>query len=95
MKIEAQNIDKSQNQSLLIADVMPRFIDIVQNDKKVFIGHLDLENYIEIQYLGWNSKNIKSYKIQIWRDECGCIYEEVKRFINMDEAILCAVLNAK
>ena len=75
-------------------DVMRRFIDVVQYDKSVFIGHLDLENYIEIHYTGWNQKNIKSYKIQIWRDECGCIYEEIKRFTNMDEAILCAVSNA-
>jgi len=80
--------------ALHIADVMQRFIDIVQKDKKVFIGHLDEENYIEIQYVGWNSKGIKSYKIYVWRDECGCIYEEIKRFCNMDEAILCAVSNA-
>jgi hypothetical protein len=77
-----------------IAAVMQRFIDVVQKDKKVFIGHLDDENYIEIQYVGWNQKGVNSYKIQIWRDECGCIYEEIKRFSSMDEAILFAVLNA-
>jgi hypothetical protein len=73
--------------------VMQLFLDVVQNDNKVFIGNLDDENYIEIQYVGWNSKGVKSYKIQIWRDECGCIYEQIKRFSNMGEAILCAVSN--
>jgi len=70
------------------------FINVIQNNKECFIGHLDEENYIEIQYVGWNSKSIKSYKIQIWRDECGCIYEEIKRFPNINEAISCAVSNA-
>ena len=84
----------NETTQLGIGAAMQRFIDIVQNDKKVFIGHLDEENYIEIQYVGWNSKGVKSYKIQVWRDECGCIYDEIKRFSNMDEAILCAVLNA-
>jgi hypothetical protein len=55
---------------------------------------LDDETYIEVKYVGWNSKNIKSYKIQVWLDECGCIYEEIKRFKDIDEAILCAVSNA-
>jgi len=68
---------------------------LFKTTKKVFIGHLDEDNYIEIQYVGWNQyKGVNSYKIQIWRDECGCIYEQIKRFSNMDEAILCAVLNA-
>jgi hypothetical protein len=80
--------------TLLIFIVMQRFIDIIQKDKKVFIGHLDEDNYIEIQYVGWNQKGVNSYKIQIWRDECGCIYEQIKRFPNMNQAILCAVSNA-
>jgi hypothetical protein len=71
-----------------------RFTNIVQDDKGTFIGHLDDETYIEVKYVGWNSKNIKSYKIQVWLDECGCIYEEIKRFKKIDEAILCAVSNA-
>jgi hypothetical protein len=89
-----QNLNNAETQALNIPVVMQRFVDVVQNDKKVFIGHLDEENYIEIQYVGWNSKGVKSYKIQVWRNECGCIYEKIKRFSNMDEAILCAVLNA-
>jgi hypothetical protein len=27
-----------------------RFINIIQNDKGVFFGHLDEDNYIEIRY---------------------------------------------
>ncbi len=92
MSTEVQNTTSSQHDAKL--PVMRRFIDIVQNDKKVFIGYLDKENYIEIQYVGRNQKGLNSYKIQIWRDECGCVYEEIKRFSNMGEAILCAVLNA-
>jgi len=30
----------------------------------------------------------------VWRSECGCIYDQIKRFKNMDEAILCAIENA-
>jgi len=71
-----------------------RFINIIQNDKGVFFGHLDEDNYIEIQYIGWNQKGINSFKIQVWRSECGCIYDQIKRFKNMDEAILCAIENA-
>jgi hypothetical protein len=81
------------NTRLLKTTVMQRFIDVVQNDNKVFIGHFDLDNYIEIQYVGWNQKDVKSYKIQIWRDECGCIYEKIVRCKNMDEAISLAVEN--
>jgi len=68
-------------------NLMQRFIDIVQYSKGVFIGHLDTENYVEIHYVGWNQKGINSYKIQIWRDECGCIYNEIKRFLDIDAAI--------
>jgi hypothetical protein len=41
----------NETAQLGIGAVMQRFIDVVQKDKKVFIGHLDVENYIEIQYL--------------------------------------------
>lgn len=92
--MEHENLNNQETAQLGIAAVMQRFIDVVQKDKKVFIGYLDEENYIEIQYVGWNSKGVKSYKIQVWRNECGCIYEEIKRFSNMDEAVLYAVSNA-
>jgi len=72
---------------------LKRFIDVVQHDKKVFMGHLDIDNYIEIEYMGWHTKKEKSYKIEIWRDECGCIFREIKRFPNMDEAIMFTVSN--
>lgn len=59
MSTEVQNKTSSQHDAKL--PVMRRFIDIVQNDKKVFIGHLDTENYIEIQYVGCNQKGLNSY----------------------------------
>lgn len=82
---------KNKNKQKL--DITHRFIDVVQNNNTVFIGHLDSENYIEIEYVGWNHKGVKSYKIQIWRDECGCIHDEIKRFKNINDAILYAVEN--
>ena len=85
---------ESEVKKLTIPTVVQRFTDVVQHDKRVFIGSLDEDNYIEIQYIGWNQKGLKSYKIQVWRNDCGCIYEEIKRLSSIDEAILCAVSNA-
>jgi hypothetical protein len=71
-----------------------RFDNIVQDDKGTFIGHLNEETYIEVHYVGRNNMKVKSYRIEVWLDECGCIYREIMRFRNIDEAILCAVSNA-
>lgn len=73
--------------------ILHHFAHIVQYNKHEFIGYLDLETYIEINYVGWNQKNLNSYKIQIWRDECGYVFEQIKRFSNINDAIVYAVEN--
>lgn len=62
-------------------------------DNTTFMGYLNSDDYVDIHYVGWNTKKTNSFRIEIWRDECGCIYNEIKRFLNIDEAILFVVKN--
>ena len=67
-------------------DILQRFTDVIKT-KSAFTGIIG-DHRIEIQYAGWVCKNLNSYKIQIWTDECGCTYEDFKRFSCIDDAII-------
>ena len=62
-------------------------INIVEKSKGSYVAHFGLEYYVDVQYVGWTQKGMKNYKTQIWREECGCIFDEIMRFPNIGEAI--------
>ena len=51
-------------------------------------------NYIEIEYAGWKQKGVNIYKVAIWKDECGCIFNEIKAFFNIKDALSWATKKA-
>lgn len=64
-----------------------RVVKIVKHTKREFFAHMDEDTYVEISYCGAKQKSVDNYKIQIWMNECGCIYDEMKLFSSIDDAI--------
>lgn len=79
---------KAQELKIYDKNIKQYFNDILEYGKFKFSSYLNDEIYIKIQYSGWCQKNINKYEIQIWKDECGCIYNQMKKYPNIKDAIL-------
>lgn len=73
------------------SEIKSLFESIEEYSKGTFIGYLNEDILIQVEYTGWKTKALNNYRIQIWVDECGCIFDENKAYDRIEEAILFAV----
>lgn len=73
------------------SEIKSLFESIEEYSIGAFMGNLNEDTLIQVEYIGWKTKAQNNYRIQIWVTECGCVFDENKAYDRIEEAILFAV----
>lgn len=61
-------------------------INVIRNNKSEIIERIGTDHLIEIKHTGYTLKGMNKYRIQIWKEECGTIYNKMKCFKTITDA---------